>query len=287
LLLDDDALAERFEQLAILVQSIKDIEWQRLAAADARAQYEWDDRVEGFLERLHSIPHALNLLSGLRGHIQVFDKLEALTEQMCALEAGLREIMRCGALARMLRKLLAIGNCLNAGTSSLDRADGFDVIEVLEGTLLRELPKVGDQGKSLLQYMVEVELSASDKTELQSLAATLKAWWRPQADEAGELTLADLTNEVGRISRLVGDCDAQLELAGGVQATHPDGATTGVETAMQENRQRAVQLLARLDSVTEELGRAQLYFNSMSEANSSNAGRLLRVLACLAKRLTL
>ncbi|CAK0847163.1 unnamed protein product [Prorocentrum cordatum] len=211
---DGDFNQDIFEQLIDVVHSVSTGEWERLREDGAHARYEWDGNTEGFFQRLQSISFFRERLSGLHGYIIIERDLRRLTCRVGKLAGGVRAIRGSRALECFLRKLLHIGNCLNAGSSALGRADGFDAVHALEKTLLIDMPKGSDGKTSLLQHMKEKELSPGQREAFGDLEKQLQGWKIPSSSdaeqEADPTNLLDLKGEVDSATQVLSKLEGYL-----------------------------------------------------------------------------
>lgn len=274
---DPDFREDRFEQLTSLVEEMatSGVEWQRLAEPNAANTYEWDKDVEGFFRRLQTTPNFQERLSALQAGLLVDSELDALGRELSALKVGMESVVESAAFRLVFRKVLSIGNCLNAGQSKFNRADGFDVVALLEATDFLESYK-GAGSLSLLRYLQEQELSAEERQGLAELAAQLKGIsWKPPApggeeDEGLDPTdLGELRRRSNDVSRALGQLGRSLEhsrarLEGGPAPAAEAGAEVEVQAfqlqqlrcflgLLEEHKRRSIEVESELDAVEEAL----------------------------------
>lgn len=298
-ILSDSAFNEDlFEQLIEMVKGIGSAEWTRLRAEDAESKYEWDRKLEGFFKRLQAISCFKERLMSLHRHVMVERDLRKLEKRATSLNDGILAIQQSGALRVVLRKLLRIGNCLNAGSGNLGRADGFDTVHLLERTLLIDMPKASDGKTSLLQYVRDWELDSAEREGFGELEKRLMGWKVPSGkeDEADATDLNELQKDAGVVSeqlslfeRDLDQIQRELESAGLRPSDQPQlGKQLEVLScyldAIQERRRRMEQL--RLNDIRERLLELQRYLlHSPPEKKKLSAGKILGVMAQLAQKL--
>mmetsp|Transcript_90872 Transcript_90872/g.287893 ORF Transcript_90872/g.287893 Transcript_90872/m.287893 type:complete len:447 (+) Transcript_90872:271-1611(+) len=288
-----------FEQLIEMVKGVGATEWARLRESDANAKYEWDRPIEGFFKRLQDIPCFKERLMSLHRHLGIERDLGKLEKRVSQLDGGLGAIRQSEALRVVLRKLLRIGNCLNAGSGSLGRADGFDTVSLLERTLLIDMPKAADGRTSLLQFIRDRELDESEREAFGDLERTLAGWRVPSGRE-DEADPTDL-QELRRDSEAIGDQLARLEADLGLIQQHLASSgfsgpgeqlqlakqlsVLAVYTKAVKDRRRRLEDL-RLQELGERLLGLQRYLlHAPPERRRLSAGRILGVIAQLAQRL--
>jgi len=310
---DPDFNEDLFEQLIDMVKSVTKVEWARLKEEDAESKYEWDRPTEGFFKRLQAISYFRQRLLGLHGHLAVDRELQKLHVRVAQLGLGVREVQRSEVLGVVLRKVLHIGNCLNAGSGGLGRADGFDVVSLLEKTLLIDMPKGSDGKTSLLQYIKDKELSLAQRHAFGELYKKLQGWKAPSGrdDEADPSDLGELQRNGEELSQqlkqLEGDLSAALSRHTALLAapSHREGCSASEEgrrrhleaqlvvlrgygERLRVHRRRLDGIECELEAMKEELPALQRYLLHVPpEKKRLSAARILAAMTQLAQRLAL
>jgi len=301
-----DFSEDRFEQLVAQIASITENDWARLREEGAKDTYQWDEKVEGFFARLQNVHLFAEMFEVMRGHIVIKRGVSNLSAQAQKIADAMRAIHQSEALRTALRKLLHIGNYLNAGVTHLGRADGFDVILLLEKTILNDMPR-GTGGTSLLQYLRSKELSAEDFEGFKVLAEQLIDWKLPtgMADEVDAADVTGLLEECGQLSRdlvrvdcilskitsAIRSCSTpllvpQLGISSLEQSAEIEGRLHIYGNIINSHRMRIDTLESDLDSLKQQLPRLQLYLGLDPEKEKGACvGRILGVLGEFARRL--
>merc|ERR1712232_1401181 len=136
-------------------------DWERLAEPGASTRYQWEDFPEQFFHDLAIIPNGFERLKLVKQRLALMQKIPELKEQVRACKAVIRLIKECPELKDLLRKVLYIGNCFNAGNTVpgyLPQADAFDAVTLIKEQLLIGNPK-GRDGLTLLEYLKRKELT--------------------------------------------------------------------------------------------------------------------------------
>eukprot|EP00930_Biecheleria_cincta_P015538 TRINITY_DN12923_c0_g3_i1.p1 TRINITY_DN12923_c0_g3~~TRINITY_DN12923_c0_g3_i1.p1 ORF type:complete len:1171 (+),score=224.98 TRINITY_DN12923_c0_g3_i1:157-3669(+) len=304
--LDLQAVAENpdfnmdlFEQLAMQVKSITSLEKSRLAENDADQKYKWDSKIEGFFMKLYALPYCEERLLGLHGHFCVQSELRQLDEKVTRLYCCVRAIFDCRPLKHVLWKLLDIGNHLNAGSEKNGRADGFDVLPLMQTQILKDMPK-GPSQTSLLMYLKDCELTLEDREEFAQLAERLDGWKIPEQGDADPADVGEIQNESGRISRELGLLEASLvgamkrrmlaiaDSAKGAQAEAYQDELSALERfdpILRGHRSLVDKIDTDLEALHKEVPLLARYFASTTAPKDFKPGLALGVIAQLAKRL--
>jgi len=307
-----DVSEDSFEQLIDMVKSISSTEWARLREEDAESKYEWDRSIEGFFRRLQAISYFEQRLLGLHRHLVIQRDLRKLDLQVSRLDHGLRVIQQSEAVKVVLQKVLHIGNCLNAGSGNLGRADGFDTVHLLERTLLIDMPKGCDGKTSLLQYIRDRELSPYQREEFAELEKGLQGWKVPSGkeDEADPTDINELQKDSEVISeqllRLESDLDEAIQRHVVVldQPPDPERSARQVQSkrhhlekqlmvlrgydidVKKAHRARLEKIDYRLKDMREKLPLLQRYLlYAPPDRKKLSAGKILGVMAQLAQKL--
>jgi len=137
--------------------------------------------------------------------MDVEKKIRDLVSECDALSEGLTAILDARSLLRpLLSQLLCAGNCMNAGKSKLNRADGFDVIHLLEKTGFLENYKFpGKTGTTLLQYLAEVSLNSENRKAFKELGDKLVK----MKTDSGAADIARARTRNGDVNRGLGDLE--------------------------------------------------------------------------------
>lgn len=312
---DKDFNQDIFEQLIDVANGVSAGEWERLGEDGAQARYEWDGSTEGFFQRLQGISRFQERLSGLHGYIIIERDLRRLTARVGQLAGGVRAVRGSKALECFLRKLLHVGNCLNAGSSVLGRADGFDAVHALEKTLLIDMPKGSDGKTSLLQHMKERELTPGQREAFGELEKQLQGWKIPSSkddeQEADPTNLLDLRGDADSASQVLSKLEGYL--AGAISryrallfesVSHrgefcprdPDSKRqhlsdrqallTRYDERLRDFRSRFTRLSADIEELQTELPSLHSWLLHVPpEKKRLSAGRVLGVVSALAQRL--
>jgi len=282
-----DFRVDRVQALSDLVEQTKRTEWERLKERGAPMRYVWDKDVEGFFLELEAVPRFRQRLWALNLGLLVERDLDALEQECEVLNRGMSEVLRSAALKSVFRKILCIGNRLNAGEARLSRADGFDVVALLEETDFLRLYR-GDK-MNLLEYLQENELSGEDQKELGSLARHLKdITWKPPAQQEGgsdPTDLGEMRKRSNEVARALGTLGVDLEEAlAQLRALPPAPTLPGPEgvgaeaDAAAEARQRESQWLREHSGLLEVHKRRSIKVDTSLDAVEETLRRLHRFL---------
>jgi len=144
---------------------------------------------------------------------------------------------------------------LNAGSSSLGRADGFDVVHLLERVVLIDMPKGADGKTSLLQHIRDKEISSSQREAFGELERVLQGWKIPvgKEDETDPTDLDELQKDSGAIweqlSRLENDLHSAILRHVGMLAAGPRPERSArAEQSRRQHLERQLELLRGYDT---------------------------------------
>jgi len=272
---DLDFREDRFHQLVQLIadmnvsggpdgQKVGGIEWTRIGEIGAEEQYEWDRNVEGFLRRLQNVHNFRDRIESLALQMHVEQELDAIISCAGNLQQGMDCVLRAKVVCTIFRKILSIGNRLNAGDARLNRADGFDVIQLLEASDFLQSYK-GAEGWSLLRHLQSAELTDQDFESLEQLSQALQhITWRPSKEKEDEgidpTDLGALRKRAGDIARALGQVEQWLDSEQQLLGAVPGRATTDAVRQLEEftalialNRQRNMKVETDLDTTEKTL----------------------------------
>jgi len=190
-----DVFSTLEEALAI----INDDEWARLRDEHSQQVYLWDCHVEGFFQQLDD--KATSTVAVIMAHFELLERTTDLAEQLNDAHEGICATTGSEELRRILRKILFIGNCFNAGDASSCRADGFDCVDLLKGQLCIDMPRGGDN-VSLLEHIRLHELSDEDVAAMKKLAEVLRPWRKPDEDK-DQTDLMDVQNDKAQLEKML------------------------------------------------------------------------------------
>jgi len=298
---DPDFREDRFQQLSQLVREmnasggpegrkIGGIEWQRIGENRAGEKYDWDRNVEGLLCRLQNIHNFKDRIEALELQVHVDHELGDLEGCANTLQHGMDSVLDARVLKSIFGKILNIGNRLNATEAKFNRADGFDVIHLLESSDFLQSYK-GPEGISLLRHIQMAELEDPDFESLGELAQALQdiSYKKSQAGKEDEgidpTDLKELRNRVGEIERSLGNIGKMLdseqkqlsELPGGQKEKRQIQEFTALVLL---NRQRSMKVGTDLDKTDETLSKFHRFLAHEPQTKKALvAGRSLGVVA--------
>jgi len=150
--------------------------------------------------------------------------------------------------------------------AKFNRADGFDVIQLLEASDFLQSYK-GPVGVSLLRHLQSAELIDEDFENLEQLSQMLQhISWRPSKEKEDEgidpTDLGDLRRRVGDIARALGQVEQWLDSEQQLLSAIPGRGTADLVRQIQEftalialNRQRSMKVETDLDKTEETLSK--------------------------------
>lgn len=207
LLADFKFNVEDIATLDDVLGSVIDDEWARLRDETAPETYMWDDNIEGFCAQFDE--RAKSIIGVIMAHFELSEATVAMSEQLDEVQAGIHETLQSQQVKSLLKKVLYVGNCLNAGDKQMGRADGFDCVDLLIGQLCMDMPK-GSDGVSLLEHIRQNELSPEDVEAWKDLVEVLKPWDRPDEKE-DQADLDDLQKEKNILEKMLNKSQTLME----------------------------------------------------------------------------
>lgn len=145
--------------------------------------YSWDCCLEGFFRQFDD--KSTDIVAVIVAHFEVLERTKIILSQLDDARVGICATTKSEELRRILRKILFIGNCLNAGDANMCRADGFDCVDVLS-QLCTDMPRGGDN-VSVLEHIRLNELSDQDVAAMKELARILYPWTQKGDDDMFDL----------------------------------------------------------------------------------------------------
>jgi len=263
-----------FSALNEALGTISEEEWVRLRDEHAPQVYLWDLHVEGFFRQLEGKVQIT--VAVIVAHFELLERTKDLCDQLNDAYLGIRAITTSEELRRILRKILFIGNCFNAGDAGMCRADGFDCVDLLRSQLCIDMPRGGDQ-VSLLQHIRLHELSDQDVSAMGKLAETLRPWRRPD-DDKDQTDLVEVQNDKAMLEKLLRRSQQILEgIDGDVAFLKPHWDSLNLIEAR-------VDFLIDGSSHGGLLELQRYFFHNPPHGKSFAAGRILGPVAIFAER---
>merc|ERR1712137_550053 len=173
--------------------------------------YLWDPSIEGFFRQFDD--KSKSMVAVDMAHYELLEGTKVISAQLDAAHKGICATTQSGVLRRILRKILFIGNCLNAGDDMMSRADGYDCVDLLSAQLCIDMPR-GADNVSLLEHIRLHELSNQDVDAMKKLAEVLRPWRKPD-EQKDQTDLMVVQNDKSMLEKLLRRSQEVLEKAGG------------------------------------------------------------------------
>jgi len=202
---------DAFSTLEEAIGNICEEEWARLRRQDSPQVYSWDWHIEGFFQQFDD--KAKSTVAVMMAHFELLERTKDLSDQLNDAYEGICATTASEELRRILRKILFIGNCFNAGDATTCRADGFDCVDLLKAQLCIDMPR-GVDNVSVLEHIRLHELSDQDVAAMKKLAEILRPWRKPD-DEKDQTDLMDVQNDKAMCEKLLRRSQQILEKIGG------------------------------------------------------------------------
>jgi len=250
---DEDFRDDNFERLAAIAVTINANETKKLKdMTETAVTYMWDEHVEGFFATLVGIPKVAERLQWMRGHLECSTISKEMLEQLERIDTSINAIQSSAVFPLMCQKILAIGNCLDAGDAKLGRADGFDVIPLFKDTILKNMPK-GNNDTSILKFLKTVELTDEERQQFQELKDQLSGWLIPK-DDNDTADLGFFTNQSGVLTRELVKLEKSLQ-----EERKASAQGAFMEKCLADHRRASSDIDAQLSTLKQNLKTLQKY----------------------------